>query len=67
MTTAVANLWDLLKELPSGAWVAISEEDQKVVAFGADAQDVLNEAKSKGVHDPLITKVPESPSAMLVF
>jgi hypothetical protein len=45
MSTAVADLSGLLKGIPSGAWVAISESKRMVVAYGPDAQEVLREAK----------------------
>jgi hypothetical protein len=45
MATTVADLPDLLKGIPAGAWVAISEEQHKVIAYGVDAQAVHNEAR----------------------
>jgi hypothetical protein len=65
MTTTVANLAGLLKGIPSGAWVAISEGKHIVVAFGPDAQAVFNEAQGKGEEQPLIVRVPDQSSAML--
>lgn len=59
MASTVADLADLLKGVPTGAWVAISERLHKVVAYGADAQAVLNEAREKGEATPLIVRVPE--------
>ena len=38
---------------------SISERLHKVVAFGADAQAVLNEAREKGETTPHIVRVPE--------
>ena len=64
MATAVADLSGLLKGIPSGAWVAISEATHSVVAFGADAQDVMRRAKEQGIEVPLIVRVPDQASAM---
>ena len=59
MATAVADLANLLKDVPAGAWVAISERLHKVVAYGVDAQAVLNQARESGEADPLLVRVPE--------
>ena len=66
MATAVADLSGLLKGIPSGAWVAISEGQNKVLSFGADAQAVLNEAHTKGEKHPLITRVPDQQASMFL-
>ena len=57
MAAVAINLSDILKGIPAGAWVAV--EHYRVVAYGADMQKVLAEARAKGVRDPLIVKVPE--------
>ncbi len=64
MATPVLDLSDLLKGIPSGAWVAVSEETNEVVAFGADAQDVLRRANEQGIKTPFIVRVPDQASAM---
>jgi hypothetical protein len=66
MATAVVNLTGLLKGIPSGAWVAISEEQNRVVAYGADAQTVANKAKEEGEEHPLIVRVPEQAALMFL-
>ena len=64
MATAVVDLASLVKDIPAGAWVAISERENKVLAFGIDAQAVYHEAKEKGETQPLITRVPEQSMTM---
>ena len=64
MATILADLADLLKEVPSGAWVAISEREHKVLAFGADAQAVYSEALQMDENTPLMVRVPEPEAAM---
>ena len=64
MATAVADLTGLLKGIPSGAWVAISEAQNKVVAFGLDAQAVFRSAQEQGVEHPLLTRVPDQAVSM---
>lgn len=64
MATAIVDLFDLLEGIPAGAWVAISERQHSVLAYGVDAQTVLSEAQSKGEDQPLIVRVPEQASSM---
>lgn len=59
MVTASLDFSELLKGLPEGAWVAISERDNKVMAYSADLQTTLNQAKERGENDPSIVRVPE--------
>lgn len=66
MTTAIADLANLLNGIPPGAWVAISEAQHRVMAFGPDAQAVLAESLSEGEQDPLIVRVPEQATAMFL-
>lgn len=54
----------LLKDIPRGAWVAISADQHRVIAFGADMRKVLEDAKQTGEIDPIITRVPESASSL---
>jgi hypothetical protein len=66
MATTVADLAGLLEGIPAGAWVAISEEKNAVVAYGVDAQAVFGEAQEKGEEHPLIVRVPEQATAMFL-
>jgi len=64
MASSIANIESLLKGIPSGAWVAISERQNKVLSYGADAQSVLDEAESTGETHPLIVRVPDQASLL---
>ena len=59
MAIATFDFAQLLKDIPAGAWVAISERQGKVITYGADMQQVLAEAREKGEKEPLIIKVPD--------
>ena len=59
MATTVADLSELLKGIPAGAWVAISERQNKALTYGVDAQAVFNEARQKGEKLPLMVRVPD--------
>ena len=64
MAAVIADLDELLKDIPSGAWVAISEEKHIVVSYGADAQEVLKQAKERGEKSPLLVRVPDPVTAV---
>jgi hypothetical protein len=66
MATTVADLPELLKGIPAGVWVAISESQNKALAYGLDAQAVQNEARQKGEPQPLMVRVPEQSMAMFL-
>ena len=64
MAASVADLYALLEGIPSGAWVAVSVEHHKVLAYGIDSDAVLLEAREKGEERPLLMRVPELNIAM---
>jgi len=64
--TAFLNLSDLLKDIPAGAWVAISHSRDRVVSYGADMREVLQEARKQGEAEPYIVRVPEQQGALLL-
>lgn len=66
MAATVADIFDLLKGIPAGAWVAISESQKKALAYGVDAQAVFNEARQKGEKLPLMVRVPDQNLAMFL-
>lgn len=66
MATTVADLPELLKEIPPGVWVAISESQNKVLAYGADLQAAHDEAQQKGEQMPLMVRVPDQNQAMFL-
>jgi Family of unknown function (DUF5678) len=65
MAASTIDYADLLEGLPAGAWVAISEEKRRVVAFSGELQAALDQAHACGELDPLIVRVPEQ--AMTLF
>jgi hypothetical protein len=66
MAAALTDLAALLEGIPAGAWVAISETRNKVLAHGPDAQVVLRQAQEQGEDLPLIVRVPDQNAAMFV-
>ena len=66
MATTVTDLPELLKGIPPGTWVAISERQNRALAFGVDAQTVHDEAQQMGEDQPLMVRVPDQMLAMFL-
>jgi hypothetical protein len=51
---------DALRSAPLDSWVALSEDETRVVATGATYEEVVNKSEGAGVSDPVIVKTPKS-------
>jgi hypothetical protein len=60
---AVRDLSKLLANIPKGAWVALSHDEEQVVSYGDNLQEVLQKAKQAGENDPFVIRVPEKEAA----
>ena len=60
---AVRDLSKLLADIPKGAWVALSHDEERVVSYGDNLQEVLQNAKQAGENDPFVIRVPEKEAA----
>ena len=43
-----------------GKWVALTEDEERVISFGESAKETLDKAKEKGEKEPILFKVPLS-------
>jgi hypothetical protein len=48
-----------LKEAPPNGWVAFSDDENHVVAYGATYEEAVSEAQRRGFAEPVLVKVPE--------
>ena len=64
---AVKDVSKLLADVPKGAWVALSRDEERVIAYAAELQEVLRKAKEAGEDDPIVVRVPEVEAAALLF
>ncbi|MFZ3214889.1 MAG: hypothetical protein WA192_02410 [Candidatus Acidiferrales bacterium] len=62
---AVNDISKLLVSVPKGAWVALSSDESRVVAFAAELQDALAKAKELGEPNPVVMRVPEEGNSTL--
>jgi hypothetical protein len=49
---------DLLRNAPLDCWIALSEDETRVVAVGKTYSEVAEKSDLAGVHDPVILKTP---------
>ena len=61
---AVTEIYELMEGLPPGAWVAISTEQHLVLAYGDDAEVVVEKARQMGVDVPFLGRVPDHETLM---
>jgi hypothetical protein len=66
MAMTATDLPAFLEGIPPGDWVAFSEAQIKVLAHGADPDEVRHEAMDKGEPLPLIVRVPERQMTMFL-
>ena len=66
MATSAIDLSELLKGIPEGAWVAISEHEHKVIAYAAEIATVMKIAHEHGDDEPLVVRVPEQSSVLFL-
>ena len=63
---AVKDISKLLSGVPKGAWVALSRDEDRVIAFASELQEALKKAKEAGESDPVVIRVPESDASTLL-
>jgi Family of unknown function (DUF5678) len=64
---AAKDLSALLSTVPKGAWVALSGDEERIVAYTAELQEVLKKAKEAGEDDPVVLRVPEAGASTLLL
>jgi hypothetical protein len=66
MLAPAKNVSKLLVDIPRGSWVALSKDEEHVIAYGAELMDVLEKSREAGERDPIILRIPESDSLTLI-
>lgn len=64
MAPTISDFGEVLEGIPPGAWVALSNDEKRVVAYAAEMRDAIKEANDKGEEHPVILRVPISPAAL---
>jgi hypothetical protein len=63
----VRDISKLLAGVPKGAWVALSKDEERLVAFAGELPEALQKAKDAGEDDPVIIRVPEIEGTALIL
>jgi hypothetical protein len=64
---AAKDVSKLLVNVPKGAWVALSKDEERLVAYAAELPDAIRKAKEAGEPDPVIIRVPEFDDTTLIL
>lgn len=57
---------ELLADIPPNTWVAISEDQERVIATAATLDQVLDLSLKAGVEHPFVMLVPQINSALIL-
>ena len=49
-----------LQKAPSNGWIAFSDDEERLIAYGATYDEVVANAERQGVADLVVVKVPET-------
>ncbi len=66
MSPENAHRLELLRSAPLDTWIALSEDESRIVATGATYTEVVERSESAGESDPLILKTPAQWSPLSV-
>jgi hypothetical protein len=66
MSSPNAIRLELLRSAPLNSWIALSEDESRIVATGATYSEVVALSERAGVRDPLIIKTPEQWTSLSV-
>jgi hypothetical protein len=58
MSPSVAMRFELLRSAPLDSWVALSEDESRIVAVGDSYTEVVQKSDHAGEVDPVILKTP---------
>lgn len=67
MILAVKDISKLLADITNGAWVALSNDEDRVVAYSSDLDEALKVAAERGEANPVITRVPENGADSIII
>jgi hypothetical protein len=51
---------EALQNAPSNGWIAFSEDEEQIIAYGATYDEVVASAEKQGVSDLVVVKVPDA-------
>jgi folylpolyglutamate synthase/dihydropteroate synthase len=63
---ATKDISKLLANVPKGAWVALSSDEERVVAYASELAEVIKKAEESGESNPVVIRVPEDGSTLIL-
>ena len=51
---------EALRSAPLNSWIALSEDESKIVAVGSTFSEVVTNSEKAGVSDPIIIETPKA-------
>lgn len=54
----------LFEGVPLGSWVALSHDEERVVAYDVKLEEAIRKAKESGEPDPIVIRNPDNPTAL---
>jgi hypothetical protein len=60
MSTIEDRRLELLNSAPLDSWIALSEDETKIVATGSTYEEAVRNSEKAGVADPLLVKTPKA-------
>ena len=60
MERGATEFAELLREGPRDCWIALTEDESKIVARGETMREAVEEARKHGVEDPIVLLVPKT-------
>ena len=63
---AVEDFSKTLAGIPRGSWVAISHDEERVVSYDPQLEEAIRKAREAGENDPIVNRVPDSPSTLFL-
>ena len=58
--------FEALQAAPLDSWIALSEDETKIVAVGSSYDEAVEKSESAGVSDPVLVKTPKAWHAIAV-
>jgi len=52
--------FEALESAPLDSWIALSEDETKIVAVGSSYAEAVEKSESAGVTDPVLVKTPKA-------
>ena len=49
-----------LRDAPLDSWIALSEDESRIVAVGTSFEEVTRNSETAGVENPMVIKTPKS-------